>query len=88
MAKYLLLKHYRSASQPALHSPASRWTSGRRTEISAHIQYMQDFGARRLECTGEFVDGQGLSPEGNCLSATTARGGRRSPTAPSRRPRT
>jgi hypothetical protein len=32
-------------------------------EVSAHIQYMQDF-ATRLEGTGEYVDGQALSPEG------------------------
>ena len=32
-------------------------------ELSAHVQYMQDFAAR-LEGTGEFVDGQALSPEG------------------------
>ena len=62
MANYLLLKHYRSASQPApiACEPMDQWTPD---EISAHIQYMQDFGGR-LEGTGEFVDGQGLSPEG------------------------
>jgi hypothetical protein len=62
MAKYLLLKHYRSASLPApiACEPMDQWTPD---EISAHIQYMQDFGAR-LEGTGEFVDAQGLSPEG------------------------
>jgi hypothetical protein len=38
----------------------SRWTEA---EIAAHIQYMTDFAAR-LEGTGEFVDGQALSPEG------------------------
>jgi hypothetical protein len=31
--------------------------------LSAHVQYMDDFAAR-LEGTGEFVDGQALSPEG------------------------
>jgi hypothetical protein len=37
-----------------------QWTP---QEISAHIQYMNDFAAR-LEATGEFVDGQALAPEG------------------------
>ncbi len=37
-----------------------QWTP---EEVAAHIQYMHDFAAR-LEGTGEFVDGQALSPEG------------------------
>ena len=37
-----------------------RWTE---EEIAAHMQFMRDFAAR-LEGTGEFVDGQALSPEG------------------------
>ncbi len=40
--------------------PMDQWTP---EEISAHIQYMQDF-ADRLEGTGEFVDGQALAPDG------------------------
>jgi len=62
MAKYLLLKHYRSASAPApiACEPMDQWTP---EEVSAHMQYMADFAAR-LEGTGEFVDGQALSPEG------------------------
>jgi hypothetical protein len=49
MAKYLLLKHYRSASQPApiACEPMDRWTP---EEVSAHIQYMSDVrqhGVRR-----------------------------------------
>ena len=62
MAKYLLLKHYRSASQPAplACEPIDQWTP---EEVSAHMQYMADF-ATRLEGTGEFVDGQALSPDG------------------------
>jgi hypothetical protein len=32
-------------------------------EIEDHLQYMADF-ATRLEGTGEYVDGQALSPEG------------------------
>jgi hypothetical protein len=37
-----------------------QWTPA---EIDAHIRYMKDF-ATRLEGTGEFVDAQGLSPDG------------------------
>ncbi|WP_147095083.1 YciI family protein, partial [Nocardioides psychrotolerans] len=40
--------------------PMDQWTQD---EISDHIQYMNDF-ATRLEATGEYVDGQALSPEG------------------------
>jgi hypothetical protein len=62
MAKYLLLKHYRSATVPApiACEPMDQWTPG---EVSAHIQYMVDF-AKRLEGTGEFVDENALSPDG------------------------
>jgi hypothetical protein len=60
MAKYLLLKHYRGGPAPRFDAPMDRWTQD---EVSAHIQYMQDF-ATRLEGTGEYVDGQALSPEG------------------------
>src|SRR3984885_6410710 len=62
VAKYLLLKHYRSASQPApiACEPMDQWTQ---EEGSGHIQYMMDF-AKRLEGTGEFVDEQALSPGG------------------------
>ncbi len=82
MAKYLLLKHYRGAPASVNDVPMDQWTP---EELSAHLQYMQDFAAR-LEGTGEFVDGQALSPEARS-SALTARGGRRSPTARSPRPR-
>ena len=37
-----------------------QWTED---EISAHMQYMNDF-ADRLRSTGEYVDSQALSPEG------------------------
>jgi hypothetical protein len=37
-----------------------KWTPA---EVDAHIQYMRDFAAK-LESTGEYVDGQALSPEG------------------------
>jgi hypothetical protein len=60
MAKYLLLKHYRGGPTPLFDVPMDRWTQ---EEISAHLRYMGDFAAR-LEDTGEFVDGQALSPEG------------------------
>ena len=60
MAKYLLLKHYRGAPAPVNDVPMDRWTP---EEISDHIQYMGDF-AKKLEESGEFVDGQALAPEG------------------------
>ena len=60
MAKYLLLKHYRGGPQPLFDAPMDQWSED---EIAAHMQYMRDFAAR-LEGTGEFVDGQALSPEG------------------------
>ncbi|WP_103350514.1 YciI family protein [Amycolatopsis sp. CA-128772] len=61
MAKYLLLKHYRGAPAPAnCDAPIDRWTP---EEITAHVQYMQDFGAK-LQATGEFVEHQALAPEG------------------------
>ena len=60
MAKYLLLKHYRGAPAAVNDVPMDQWTP---EEVSAHVQYMQDF-ATRLEGTGEFVDGQALSPDG------------------------
>ena len=53
MAKYLLLKHYRGAPAAVNDVPMDQWTP---EELSAHLQYMQDF-ADRLEGTGEFVDG-------------------------------
>ncbi|MEV4095747.1 YciI family protein [Streptosporangium saharense] len=60
MAKYLLLKHYRGAPASVNDVPMDRWTP---EEVTAHVQYMRDFIAQ-LESTGEFVDSQGLSPEG------------------------
>ena len=64
MAKYLLLKHYRGAPAAVNDVPMEKWTPD---EVSDHIQYMHDFAAR-LESTGEFVDGQALSPEGTWVS--------------------
>lgn len=60
MAKYLLLKHYRGGPEALNDAPMDQWTPA---EISAHMQYMQDF-ANRLTATGEYVDGQAVSPEG------------------------
>jgi hypothetical protein len=60
MAKYLLLKHYRGAPAAINNVPMDQWTP---QEVDAHIQFMNDFAAR-LENTGEFVDGQALSPDG------------------------
>ncbi|MGX1563104.1 YciI family protein [Streptomyces sp. NPDC055506] len=60
MAKYLLLKHYRGAPASVNDVPMDQWSP---EEISAHVQYMNDFAAR-LEKTGEYVDSQALSPEG------------------------
>ncbi|BBH69307.1 hypothetical protein ACTI_59920 [Actinoplanes sp. OR16] len=60
MPKYLLLKHYRGAPTPVNDVPMEKWTP---EEITAHVQYMNDFAAR-LESSGEFVDGQALAPEG------------------------
>jgi hypothetical protein len=62
MAKYLLLKHYRRNAGPenVVDIPMEAWSP---EEIDAHIAYMNDFAAK-LEQTGEFVDGQALSPEG------------------------
>jgi hypothetical protein len=57
----LLLKHYRGTPAPVNDVPMDQWTP---EELSAHVQYMQDFAAR-LEGTGEFVDSQALSPEGH-----------------------
>ena len=60
MAKYLLLKHYRGAPNAVNDVPMDQWTP---EEVDAHVQFMRDF-ADRLEESGEFVDGQALSPDG------------------------
>lgn len=60
MAKYLLLKHYRGAPAAVNDVPMDKWKP---EEITAHVQYMNDFAAR-LEETGEFVDSQALSSDG------------------------
>lgn len=61
MTKYLLLKHYRGGPTPFVDfGSMDRWTPA---EVNAHITYMRDFAAR-LRGSGEFVDAEGLSPEG------------------------
>jgi hypothetical protein len=60
MAKYLLLKHYRGGLPAVNDVPMDQWAPD---EVEAHMQFMRDWAAR-LEGTGEFVDGQALSPEG------------------------
>jgi hypothetical protein len=60
MAKYLLLKHYRGAPAAVNNVSMDRWTP---EEVTAHIQYMNDF-ADRLRETGEFVGEQALAPDG------------------------
>ena len=62
MAKYLMLKHYRSSSIPTDRPfvPMDQWTP---EEIDAHVAYMNDF-ADKLRQTGEFVDAQALAAEG------------------------
>ena len=60
MAKYLLLKHYRGAPEPPNNVPMNEWAPH---EVSAHIQYMNDFAAR-LEESGEYVDANALSESG------------------------
>jgi hypothetical protein len=61
MAKYLLLKHYRGAPAPVNDVPMDQWEP---EEVSAHLQFMQDFADRLVE-TGEFVDAQALLPQGS-----------------------
>jgi hypothetical protein len=63
MAKYLLLKHYRGGPAPVNDVPMDQWTP---EEVQAHFDYMNDF-ASRFEATGEFVDGQALSPDGSWI---------------------
>lgn len=60
MAKYLLLKHYRGAPDPVNNVQMDHWSP---EEVDAHIQYMNEF-ADRLKETGEYVDSQALSPQG------------------------
>ena len=50
----------RGAPAPVNDVPMDRW---RPDEVEAHIGFMNDFAAR-LERSGEFIDGQALSPDG------------------------
>ncbi|PKH37499.1 Uncharacterized conserved protein [Nocardioides alpinus] len=70
MPKYLILKHYRGTPATVNDVPMDRWTP---EEVDAHMQFMADFG-QRLEESGEYVDGQALSPEGAFVRAGDARG--------------
>jgi hypothetical protein len=62
MPKYLLLKHYRGGpkQRPNAELPMDKWTPD---EVTAHIAFMDAF-ADDLAARGEYVDGQGLSPDG------------------------
>jgi len=61
MAKYLMLKHYRTTTPtPNQFPPMDQWTPD---EVEAHFQFMRDFFAR-LEETGEVVGGDAVSPDG------------------------
>lgn len=70
MPKYLILKHYRGTPATVNDVPMDRWTP---EEVDAHMQFMADFG-QRLEESGEYVDGQALSPEGAFVRAGDASG--------------
>jgi len=69
MAKYLLLKHYQGAPAAVNNVPMDQWTP---KEVEAHIQFMEDF-ASRLKGTGEFVDAQALSPQGQWVRSDGAK---------------
>jgi len=62
VTKYLLLKHYRGDHDIAAEElvPMDQWTP---EEIDAHIAFMLKIN-EDLRASGEFVDAQGLSPEG------------------------
>ncbi|WP_134323845.1 YciI family protein [Cumulibacter soli] len=60
MAKYLMLKHYRGAPASVNDVPMDQWKP---EEVTAHIQYMNDFAARLRE-SGEYVDSQALAFDG------------------------
>jgi hypothetical protein len=61
MPKYLLLKHYTGGptTLPS-HAPMDEWSA---EEITAHMAFQHEVG-QVLRESGEFVDAQGLSPQG------------------------
>lgn len=59
MTKYLLLKHYRGAKEIPC-APMDQWTP---EEVDAHLAFMNHV-AETLRESGEFVEGQALSPDG------------------------
>jgi hypothetical protein len=62
MAKYLLLKHYTGGPQRTPNGciPMEEWTPD---EIAAHMAFLHHI-ADVLQESGEFVDGQAVSPDG------------------------
>lgn len=60
MAKYLMLKHYRSGRTSVNSVPMDQLTPD---EWAAHVKYMQDM-EERLIASGELVSSEGLSMEG------------------------
>jgi hypothetical protein len=61
MPKYLLLKHYRGG--PEKHPEFNGMDEWNPDEFAAHIEFQREV-CRVLQESGEFVDAQGLSPEG------------------------
>ena len=61
MAKYLLLKHYRGAPAPVNDVPMDQWTP--EEVVGPHAVHAAT-SPPGWRSTGEFVDGQALSPEG------------------------
>ena len=83
MTKYLLLKHYRGAPEAVNAVPMDQWTP---EEVEDHVQFMADFAAR-LRAPVSTSTARLSRPRARS-SGTTGRADRRSPTGPSRRPRT
>lgn len=72
MTKYLLLKHYRGgpAQLPTAQAGMDQWTP---QEIDDHIAFMQRL-ADQLTASGEWIEGQALSPEGTFVRYDAAGG--------------
>lgn len=61
MPKYLLLKHYNGGPEPLPNCvPMSEWSAD---EITAHVAFQREVG-RMLRENGEWVNAEGLSPDG------------------------